>query len=81
MLRNILTSWSLRAKLPALLLLLFLPACGVIVWSGLKYQEYVLLVAEKNISLVVQGISSFASSLPFETDVQLVGSDASKTGD
>jgi PAS domain S-box-containing protein len=51
-------SWSLNKKLLALLLVLLLPACGIIIWSGLEQREHALRDAEKKAALVVDGLSS-----------------------
>ncbi|MEN6441458.1 MAG: ATP-binding protein [Syntrophobacter sp.] len=53
-----LTSWTIRKKLQLLLLLVFLPAFGIIVQSGLEHRRQELREAERSAELLVQSLAA-----------------------
>jgi hypothetical protein len=69
---GILSSWSISRKLLALLLVVFLPACGIVVWSGLEHRRHALQDAEKNISVVVEAMASLQEQTAGATRQMLV---------
>jgi len=50
-------SWSIRRKLMLLLLVGFLPACGIIILSSLDHRRHEITTAENNALLVVQSMA------------------------
>jgi len=53
-----LTSWTVRKKLQLLLLLVFLPALGIIAQSGLEHRQQELREAERSAELLVQSLAA-----------------------
>jgi two-component system, sensor histidine kinase len=56
--REIFASWSIRKKLLLLLFVVFLPASGIIVQSGLEHRKNEIAVAENNAMLLVHSIAA-----------------------
>ena len=69
--KSILTSWSFRRKLLLLLLLIFLPAFGFIVASGLKQRRQEMAKAQDRAWLLVQSLAVQQEQVASSTKVML----------
>ena len=64
-------SWSIRGKLLFLLLIIFLPAFGIIVTSGLSYRRDEIRKAENGAQLLVQSLAAQQEQIATSTKVML----------
>ncbi len=69
--QRILTYWSIRQKLLLLLLVIFLPALGIIVASGLHQRRDAILKAQANASLLAQSLAAQQSQIANSTKTML----------
>jgi PAS domain S-box-containing protein len=69
--RYTLASWSLRSKLLLLLLLIFLPAFGIIVVSGLKQRRQEIAKAQEQALLLAQSLAAQQDQIAAATKVLL----------
>jgi PAS domain S-box-containing protein len=69
--QRILTSWSIRKKLLLLLLVIFLPALGIIVASGLNQRRDAILKAQNNASLLAQSLAAQQGQIANSTKTML----------
>lgn len=69
--QRILTSWSIRKKLLLLLLVIFLPALGIIVVSGLNQRRDAILKAQRNASLLAQSLAAQEAQIASSTRTML----------
>ena len=65
------TSWSIRAKLVLLLLIIFLPAFGIIVTSGLNNRGDEIQKAKNSALLLVQSLAAQQEQIATSTKVML----------
>lgn len=56
--RNILTSCNIRVKLLLLLLIIFIPAFGLVIASGFGHRKYEIATAKENALLLVQSLAA-----------------------
>ena len=70
-LQRILTSWSIRQKLLLLLLVIFLPALGIIVASGLHERHDAILKAQHHASLLAQSLAAQQDQIASSTKTML----------
>jgi PAS domain S-box-containing protein len=70
-LQRILTSWSIRQKLLLLLLVIFLPALGIIVASGLNERRDAILKAQHHASLLAQSLAAQQDQIASSTKTML----------
>ena len=70
-LQRILTSWSIRQKLLLLLLVIFLPALGIIIASGLNQRRDAILKAQHNASLLAQSLAAQQDQMANSTKTML----------
>ena len=70
-LRGILTSWPIRKKLPLLLLVVFLPASGIVVASGLAQRRHEIGEAHYNALLLVQSLAAMQDQIATGTKQML----------
>ena len=56
--KELLSCWSIRKKLSFLLLILFLPASGIIIASSLEEREHEMAAARDNALLIVQSLAA-----------------------
>jgi len=68
---KLMTSWSIRGKLSLLLLIIFLPAFGIIVTSGLSNRSGEIRKAETNALLLVQSLAAQQEQIATSTKVML----------
>ena len=68
---NILTTWSIRGKLLLLLLIIFLPAFGIIVSSGLTHRGDEIQKAKNSALLLVQSLAAQQEQIATATKVML----------
>jgi PAS domain S-box-containing protein len=68
---RILNSWPIRKKLLLLLVLIFLPAFGIIVFSGLKLRRDEIAKAQNNAVLLVQSLAAQQEQIATSTKVLL----------
>ena len=68
---GILTAWPIRKKLQLLLLLVFLPSCGIIIWSGLDHRGEAIARAQSNALLVVQSLAAQQEQIAAGTEQML----------
>ena len=68
---GIMRSWSIRGKLLFLLLIIFLPAFGIIVTSGLSYRRDEIRKAENSAQLLVQSLAAQQEQIATSTKVML----------
>ena len=69
--QRILTSWSIRQKLLLLLLVVFLPASGIIVVSGLNQRHDAILKAQADASLLAQSLAAQQDQIANSTKTML----------
>lgn len=65
------TSLSIQTKLFLLLLILFVPACGIIIWSGLDHRKHAIRDAEDSALLVVQSLAAQQEQIATGTEQML----------
>src|SRR5271157_5434097 len=70
-LQRILTSWSIRQKLLLLLLVIFLPALGIIVASGLNQRRDAILKAQHNAFLLARSLAAQQDQIASSTKTML----------
>ena len=68
---RIFRSWSIRGKLLFLLLIIFLPAFGIIVTSGLSHRRDEIRKAENSALLLVQSLAAQQEQIATSTKVML----------
>jgi signal transduction histidine kinase/DNA-binding response OmpR family regulator len=68
---GIMRSWSIRGKLLFLLLIIFLPAFGIIVTSGLSHRKDEIRKAENSALLLVQSLAAQQEQIATSTKVML----------
>ncbi len=68
---RILASWSIRRKLSLLFLIIFMPAFGIIVKSGLSYHADVIEKAKSSALLLVQNMAVQQEQIATSTKVML----------
>jgi PAS domain S-box-containing protein len=69
--KKILNSWSIRKKLLLLLLIIFLPAFGIIVINGLNQRQHEIEDAKNNALLVVQSLATQQEQIASATRTML----------
>ncbi|MEN6484010.1 MAG: PAS domain S-box protein [Syntrophobacteraceae bacterium] len=55
---DVLTSWSIQKKLRMLLLLILLPSCGIVIWTGVDHRVRAVRDAAANAMLLVQSLAA-----------------------
>jgi signal transduction histidine kinase/DNA-binding response OmpR family regulator len=68
---NILTTWSIRGKLSLLLVIIFLPAFGIIISSGFAQRGDEIEKAKKNALLLAQSLAAQQERIASATKVML----------
>ena len=68
---RILTNWSIRQKLLLLLLVIFLPALGIIVASGLNQKRDAIQKAENKASILAQSLAAQQDQIANSTKTML----------
>lgn len=68
---KIMTSWSIRGKLVLFLLIIFLPAFGIIVTSGLSHRRDEIQKAQNSALLLVQSLAAQQEQIATSTKVML----------
>ena len=64
-------SWSFRRKLLLLLLVIFLPAFGIIVSTGISQRQQAIVKAQDDVLLLVRSLAAQQEQIAFATKMML----------